>query len=442
MARRMNRRQFAVSSMGIAAGGAALAQPRGANDRIRVGVAGIRGRGGELARWFAERPDVEVAYLCDVDSRLFPERVKEIAGICSREPRCVQDVRVVLDDREVDALVVATPDHWHALQTIWACQAGKDVYLEKPVAHNIREGRKMVEAARKYGRVVQVGTQTRSAEYLYLAKEAIKNGDLGEIHLVRVLNSKVRPTIGHTPEEPVPPGVDYDMWLGPAPLRPFSMNHFHYSWHWFWAYSGGDIINDGVHQIDLARWLAGVTVPVSVSSTGGIHHFRDEQETPDTHVVNWDFRGLTMIFEQSLWSPYLKKMPIALRDLDDLPKWPFSGTRIELYGTRQIMFFERHGGGWQTFDADGNSTRVEPGRFTNREHIANFLDCMRSRATPVADIEEGHLSTLLCHYGNIAYRCGRKLAIDPETQGFPDDDEAAALVSRTYRAPWILPDQV
>jgi predicted dehydrogenase len=220
------------------------------------------------------------------------------------------------------------------------------------------------------------------------------------------------------------------------------MNHFHYSWHWFWAYSGGDIINDGVHQIDLARWLAGVTIPTSVSSTGGIHHFRDEQETPDTHVVNWDLAGLTMIFEQTLWSPYLKKMPIALRDLDDLPKWPFSGTRIELYGTRQIMYFERHGGGWQTFDADGQSTRIQPGRFTNREHIANFLDCMRTRKTPTADIDEGHLSTLLCHYGNIAYRCGRKLRIDPETQGLVDDVEANRLVRRTYRAPWVLPDQV
>jgi predicted dehydrogenase len=186
----------------------------GANDRIRVGVAGIRGRGGELARWFAERRDVEVAYLCDVDSRLFAERVREVAEICSREPRCVQDLRVVLDDPEIDALVVATPDHWHALQTVWACQAGKDVYLEKPVAHNIWEGRRMVEAARKYGRVVQVGTQTRSAEYMYQAKDTILGGELREIHLVRVLNSKVRPTIGHTPEQPVPPGVDYDMCSG------------------------------------------------------------------------------------------------------------------------------------------------------------------------------------------------------------------------------------
>lgn len=442
MDRRLTRREFAAKSAAVMAVGAAAGQVIGANDRIRVGVAGLRGRGGELARWFAEQPDVEVAYLCDVDSRLFADRAAAVARISGKEPRCVQDVRTILDDREVDALVVATPDHWHALQTIWACQAGKDVFLEKPLAHNIWEGRQMCAAVRKYGRVVQVGTQTRSAEYLQQAKDYLLSGKLGDIHLVRVLNSKVRNTIGHTPEEPVPAGVDYDMWLGPAPARPFSQNHFHYSWHWFWAYSGGDIINDGVHQVDLARWLAGVTVPTAVVSSGGIHHFKDEQETPDTHIVNWEFPGMTMIFEQSLWSPYLKKMPIALRDLDDLPKWPFSGTRIELYGTREIMFFERHGGGWQTFDEDGRSVRIQPGRFTNHEHIADFLNCMRTRSTPVAPIEEGHLSTLLCHYGNIAYRCGRKLLIDPATQGFVADDQANALVKRSYRSPWVVPETV
>jgi predicted dehydrogenase len=256
------------------------------------------------------------------------------------------------------------------------------------------------------------------------------------------LNSKQRNPIGVTPIQSVPEGLDYDMWLGPAPERPFSENHFHYSWHWFWDYSGGDIINDGVHQIDLARWLAGVTVPVSVSSTGGIHFFDDEQETPDTHVVNWDFPRLTMVFEQTLWTPYMKKTPIPMRDLDDLPNWPFSGTRIEIYGTKEKLFLSRHGGGWQAFGIDGTPVRTQPGRFPNHEHIENFLDCIRSREKPVADIEEGHLSTLLCHYGNIAYRLGRKLLIDAKTQGFVNDPQANGLVKRSYREPWIVPEVV
>jgi len=440
----VNRRVFGkvAAGAGLSAALNPLARVSGANDRVKIGIIGIRGRGGQLCGWFAERKDVDLAYLCDVDSRLFDERTKQVAEISGRRPECIQDMRKIMEDPEVDAVVIATPDHWHALATIWACQAGKDVYLEKPTCHSIWEGQKMVEAARKYDRVVQIGTQSRSGEYCRDAIDYLRSGALGEIHLVRVLNSKVRETIGFTPEEPVPEGVDYDMWLGPAPMRPFSMNHFHYSWHWFWVYSGGDIINDGVHQVDLARWLAGVTIPEAVSSTGGIHFFKDEQETPDTHVVNWDFPGLTMIFEQTLWTPYLKKTPMALRDLDDLPNWRFSGTRIELYGSREMMFLSRHGGGWQAFGADGNPVRTQPGRFPNREHIANFLDCVRSRKRPVADIEEGHLSTLLCHYGNLAYRCGRKLKIDPATQGFVDDPEANALVRRNYRKPWVVPEKV
>jgi predicted dehydrogenase len=440
----VNRRVFGkvAAGAGISVALSPLARVSGANDRIRIGVIGIRGRGGQLCSWFAGRKDVELAYLCDVDSRLFADRTKEVTEISGRKPECVQDMRRILDDTEVDAVVIATPDHWHALATVWACQAGKDVYLEKPTCHSIWEGQKTIEAARKYDRVVQVGTQSRSGDYCREAIEYLRSGALGEIHFVRVLNSKVRGTIGFTPEGPVPEGVDYDMWLGPAPMRPFSENHFHYSWHWFWAYSGGDIINDGVHQIDLARWLAGVTLPESVSSTGGIYFFKDEQETPDTHVVNWDFPGLTMVFEQTLWTPYQKKTPIAFRDLDDLPNWRFSGTRIEIYGSREMMFLSRHGGGWQTFGEDGNPVRTQPGRFTNLEHIANFLDCMRSRKRPAADIEEGHLSTLLCHYGNLAYRCGRKLKIDSRTQGFVDDAEANVLIKRTYRAPWTVPEVV
>ncbi|MBN2309920.1 MAG: Gfo/Idh/MocA family oxidoreductase [Candidatus Hydrogenedentes bacterium] len=446
--RSMNRREFLGRTTRTAAIlGAASAfsiNAAGANDKVVVGVMGIRGRGSQLMQWFAERDDVELAYLADPDSRLFESRAAKIESITGKRPKVTQDFRDMLDDPKVDAIVNATPDHWHAPATILACQAGKDVYVEKPASHNIWEGRKMVEAARKYGRVVQMGTQCRSATYCYQAYDYIRSAAFGDVHFVRVLNSKMRGTIGKRPDQETPEGVDYDMWLGAAPERPFNENRFHYAWHWFWDYSGGDIINDGVHQIDIARWMIGRAYPKSVTSSGGIKFFDDDQETPDTHVVNWDYDGLTMVFEQTLWTPYMKKTPFEMRDTDNLPNWPFSGTRMEIYGTKQIMFLSRHGGGWQVFDADGKSVAIQPGRFSpaNTAHIENFIDCIRTRKRPNADIEEGHLSTLLSHYGNIAYRTGRKLDIDPETEGFINDREANSYVKRKYRKGYEVPKKV
>ncbi|HOZ45296.1 MAG TPA: Gfo/Idh/MocA family oxidoreductase [Candidatus Hydrogenedentes bacterium] len=443
----ISRRQFIKRSMltGVAFGATAFSlNALGANERIVLGVMGLKGRGSYLTEEFAKRDDVEVRYLADPDSRLFAERAKTVEGITGAAPQCVQDFRRILDDPEVDGVVMGTPDHWHALGTVLACQAGKDVYVEKPTSHNIWESRKMIEAARKYKRVVQVGAQNRSAEYCYKAFEYLRSEAFGDIHFVRVLNSKSRGTIGFQPDKETPEGVDYDMWLGPAPMRPFNENHFHYAWHWFWAYSGGDIINDGVHQMDIARWLIDRKYPKRVTSAGGILYFNDDQETPDTHTVNYEFDGITMAFEQILWAPYLKKTPMAMRDTDTLPTWPFSGTRIEVYGTRQMMFLGRHGGGWEAFDADGKSVAIEHGRFTesNAAHQQNFIDCIRSRELPSGDIEKLHYSTLLCHYGNIAYRVGRVVHIDPNTEGFVDDDEANALVKRTYREPYVVPENV
>ena len=444
----MNRREFLRrSAVALTAAGAAGVSLNavGANERVVLGVMGLKGRGGFLMQEFAKRDDVEVRYLADPDTRLFKDRAKQLEGITGKAPECVQDFRRMLDDPEVDGIVMGTPDHWHAPGTIYACQAGKDVYVEKPTSHNIWESRKMIEAARKYDRVVQVGAQNRSSEYCQQAFEYIRSGEFGDVHFVRVLNSKPRGTIGKKPDLPNPPeGVDYDMWLGPAPMRPFNENQFHYAWHWFWAYSGGDIINDGVHQMDIARWMIDQEYPKSVTSAGGVHFFKDDQETPDTHTVNWDFDGLTMVFEQTLWTPYMKKTPFEMRDTDNLPNWPFSGTRMEIYGTKQILFLSRHGGGWQAFDADGKSAAIQPGRFSpsNEAHMGNFVDCIRSRKRPNGDIEKLHYSTLLCHYGNIAYRTGRRLQIDPKTEGFIDDAEANALVKREYREPWVIPEQV
>lgn len=444
----MNRRTFLkrTAAFSAAVGGipAFTRNVAGANERVVVGVMGINDRGMDLAEELAKRKDVEVRYLADPDSRLFADRIKSVAEWSGREPKAVQDFRRILDDPEIDAIAIATPDHWHAIATIMACQAGKDVYVEKPVSHNIWESRKMIEAARKYERVVQAGTQNRSAVYCHEAIAYVHSGALGDVHFVRVMNSKLREPMKPTDDGPVPEGVDYDLWLGPAPMRSFNANHFHYSWHWFWNYGGGDLGNDGIHQIDLARWAIRKTYPHAVVSTGATYGLRDGRETPDTQTVAWEFDDVTLELEQTLWTPYMIKTPLELRDKGGMPNWMFNGTRVELYGSKQFMYLGRMGDGWQAFDAEGKSLFEHRGQFaaTNTRHMENFVECVRSRNRPNADIEECHLSTLLAHYGNISFRTGRRLHVDASTEGFVDDAEANALVKRQYREPWTIRDAV
>jgi predicted dehydrogenase len=405
---------------------------------------GINDRGMDLALELARMDGVEVRYLADPDSRLFRSRARLVETHGGSQPDCVQDFRRMLDDPDVDAVAIATPDHWHALSTVLACQAGKDVYVEKPTSHSVWESRKMVEAARKYNRVVQVGTQNRSATYCMEAIEYARSSAFGPIHFVRVMNSKLRGPMSEEPDRETPPGVDYGMWLGPAPDRPFNKNHFHYNWHWFWAYGGGDLSNDGVHQIDLARWTIRQTHPKFVAAAGANHVLKDTREAPDTQSVTWEFDDITMVLEQTLWTPYMVKTPLELRDKGGVPNWPFNGTRVEVYGARQFMYLGRMGDGWQAFDADGKSILSEQGQFaaTNTRHMVNFIECIRTRKRPNADIEEGHYSTLLAHYGNIACRVGRRLRVDAATEGFVDDTGANALVKRSYREPWVIPERV
>ncbi len=437
----LSRRAFLA---GVGAAGIGALGVAGANDRVVVGIIGIHDRGMDLALEFAACADVEVRYLADPDSNLFDERAARIESACGKRPQCVQDFRTILDDTELDAVAIATPDHWHALATILACQAGKDVYVEKPTSHSIWESRKMVEAARKYDRVVQVGTQNRSADYIHAALEYVQAGSLGEIHVVRIANSKLREPMIAKPDSPVPDGVNYDLWLGPAPAHAFNENRFHYQWHWFWDYGGGDLINDGVHQMDLARWLTGQRLPKTVHSVGALHVLKDDRETPDTQMVQWEFPDMIMVLEQTLWAPYMKKIPFEVRDLDVLPEWKFAGTRIELHGTRNIMYLARMGGGWQVFDGDGQSVGIQHGKFSpaNTRHVVNFVECIRTRNRPQADIEEGHYSTLMGHHANIAYRVGRRLAIDEATHGFVNDNDANALVKRVYRENYRVPEEV
>lgn len=446
------RRQFlrrTVATAGVTAGLAvAPAGLRAAASRRKF-VVGIMGCGGRcrflLEDCFAKRQDIEIAYVSDVDARRLADVARLVEKLTGKAPRAVADFRRILDDKDVHALFSITPDHWHALSTILACQAGKDVYVEKPCSHNVWEGRKMVEAARKYKRVVQVGAQTRSGDYTRQAVEYVRSGRLGSVHLVRVVNMKEWASIGRKPDGPVPAGVDYDAWLGPAPQRPFNENRFHYTWHWHWDYSGGDIINDGVHQIDAARMLIGRDYPTAVTSTGGKFSTPDDDaDVPDTQVAVWDFDGLRMVFELTLRTPYMQKLAWELRDkLDYYPNWPFDGMRVEVYGTRGLMFFERHGGGWQVFDDKAKVVAEANDRHPHYKHLDNFFECMETRNRPNGDVEELHKSTLLCQIANISYRLGgRRLAFDGRTETFVGDAEANELLKRTGRGPWTIPDSV
>ena len=439
----MRRRDFLRGSVAVAFTGNAAAQRiLGANERLRVGVMGLGGRGRHLVRVLAARPNVEITHICDVDSRSFKRALSIVKEHQNGVPQTTKDFRYILDDKSVHILVNATPDHWHSLATILACQAEKDVYVEKPASHNLWEGRQMVDAARHYNRVVQLGTQNRSAPYVQKAVQYILSGGLGNIHLVRVINMKQMGGIGRKADQAPPKELDHSMWLGPAPIRPFNPNRFN-QWNWFWDYSGGDIINDGVHQLDIARWLIDRNYPLTVTSAGGSYHFEDDRETPDTQHVLFEYKGLTMTFELAMWTPYMKKTPWKFRQKDDFPNWMFSSTRVEVYGTNGIMMMGRHGGGWQAFGTDWKEIASEVGRRPLDHHLDNFFDCIRSRNRPNADIETGHLSTLLAHIANISHRLeGRKLQFDGQKEFFPDDPEANTLARRTGRSPWIIPSEI
>jgi predicted dehydrogenase len=440
----VNRREFLKSTLGTAAMVAMLPQrqSRAANEKVRIGLMGCGGRGTAVAQMFAGRSDTQIVYVCDPDNRRSARTKQTIEKVQGKPTQVVQDFRRMLDDKNVDALINATPDHWHALGTIMACQAGKDVYTEKPLAHNIWEGRKMIKAARKYKRVVQVGMQTRSSPYAKEGVEAIRSGKLGDIHAVRVFNVMQHGMMRAGSIQPVPEGFDYDLWCGPAPKLPYNPSR---AWLNQWEYSCGPIPGDAIHQLDFARMLLGdLPCPTTVSHTGGVHALKDGRQVPDTQFALYEFgNDFTLVFESALWMPYMKKIPIYLRDNDLFPDWPFCATRIEIMGTKGIMFAGRHGGGWQIYDADDHVIDHRYGRQGDQWHQDNFLECIRTRARPNADVEQGHYSALLCHMANISYLVGnQKLTFDAKTETFVNAPDANKYLKRTYREPWVVPDQV
>lgn len=453
----MNRRDFldrtGKTTLGLATGMTILSNPRSvratpANDKLSLAMIGVRGRGRALGLGFIERGDCQVTYVCDVDRKIADERAREFAKAQKRKmPKVERDFRRALEDKSVDAVVVATPDHWHCPATVWACQAGKDVYVEKPLGHSPWEGRKAVEAARRHKRIVQAGLQNRSAVYNIAAKKYIADGKLGRIHLCRVYNQKEWKNFPARPDSAPPSGFDWDMYNGPAPEAPYNVNYVN-CWNHFWRYSGGDIINDGVHQLDLARWLIGVDYPQTVYCVGGRYDSSGAAETPDTQMATFEFDKLLMTFELTLYTPYmLKTSPATRESLTAYPYWPQNASRIEIFGSEGMMCVGRHGGGWQVFVRTRNEKPVvkaaENGRFPDPEHKENFVRSIRSRELPNADVEQAHRSTLLAQYANISLRLGGvKLAIDPKTEQIAGNAEAAKMFRREYRRPWTIADEV
>jgi len=422
MKTQLDRRTFlaaAGSSLMVLPGRSAGAAP---SERVRVAVIGLRNRGTDHARLFAANPGAEVAAVCDIDDAMFAKPVNAVEKIAGKPPRTEKDFRRLLDDKSIDAITIATPDHWHALLTVLACQAGKDVYVEKPASYNMVEGRRMVEAARKYKRIVQLGTQNRSTPHIDEAIARVRGGSIGKVGQARAWIHQKRENIGHGKPGPVPPGVDYAMWQGPAPDRPFYPNRFHYTWHWFWHWGTGELGNNGVHGIDVARWGLGVDAPIAVSSGGGKYIWDDDQEVPDTQLVTWEFPGACLTWEHRMWSRHKAE-----------------GSRVgcAFYGDKGTLIVDD--AGWRIEEGDGSKgSRRERGEV---KHVQNFLDCVKSREKPNADIEIGHLSTRLCHLGNIAYRTGKKLTFDADKESF-HDAAADALLAREYSSRFEMPSQV
>ncbi len=475
--RQINRRDFVKLS---AAAGLSAAVPfsraRGANDVVRVAVVGIRTQGSNHIKWFSKIPGVRVVAICDAD-RAFLDREERKFAERNEKVDTYVDYRKLLEDKNIDAVITATPNHWHALVTVWACQAGKDVYVEKPVSHNIWEGRRMVEAARKYNRIVQSGTQRRSDEGLREAIDYVNGGNLGAVRLVRGLVYGRRDSIGKVEgPQPVPETVDYDLWSGPAPMAPLMRKNLHYDWHWVWPTGDGDFGNNGIHYIDICRWVTGKNeLPPRVVSLGGRLGYVDDGETANTQIVFCDYQPVPILFE-------LRNLPRAKGDsaMDH-----YRGIR---YGVIVDCEDGYLAGGW-AYDKEGK--RVKQFRLTEGAgHHQNFIDAVRSRKVSDlnADVLEGHLSSALCHMGNISYRLGKEasrddileriggnkdivesfermqdhlllngvdvkltprmlgpwLTMDPQAEQFTGEfaEEANRLVRGTYRAPFVVPAQV
>jgi predicted dehydrogenase len=449
----MDRRKF-IKDSGYTTGMMAVAPVvikdfvgKSPNDTINVAVVGISGkdrprvrgmiggRGMVHVNTYAGIPNVRVSAICDVDERLLPGASAEVEKLFGKKPRTEVDFRKLIEDKDIDIISVATPDHWHALQTVWACQAGKDVYVEKPAHQLIAEGKKMIEAARKYDRIVQNGITWRSSTSTKAGVKFLRDGKLGEVYMARGIVHRYRPSIEIVEDSPIPEGVHWDKFLGPAPYRPFNLNRYIYNWHWFWDTGTTEFGNNGIYRMDGARWALGIdTHPVKVQCSGGLFLRKDDQEVPNMMTATYEYEDGRIIQNE-------------FRGLYTNPEGVERHNGTFLYGEDGWMAL--NGGSFKTYFGKNN----EPGPSMSDDDLPdeektngweNFVDCVRSRKMEDLDCEvaEGHLSASIGHLGNIAYRAGRKLEFDPATEKFVNDPEADKLLTRDYRAPYLMPDKI
>ena len=439
LARVENRRAFLKSAAAASAFVNLNSAAMGANDKVTLALIGGRNQGnGDALR--AVRAGARFKTFCDLDPRVLEKTGADIATLQGSKPQFEDDFRRVLDDKEIDAVMIATPDHWHARMAILACQAGKDVYVEKPLCQTIHEGQLIRDAARKHDRVVQVGTQRRSMEHFKAAAEFVASGRLGKVPLIKAWINQIRIDIGKPADSNPPPGVDYDRWLGPAPKRPFNENRFHYTWRFFWDYGNSEIGNQGIHVLDVALWAiqlmrgfeARQCLPKRISATGGIYWLDDAKEVPDTQIVTYDYGDMMLNFElRSFATDYA--MPHTEPRIGPKSAGGPADFATAYYGTEgtALALNDR----WEVHWRDG---KVEQTRASGGSHEENFLECVKTRRKPHADVEIGRLSTMLCHLGNVSYKLGRDVRFDPKTEKF-GDAEANKLMNKEYRAGYELP---
>jgi predicted dehydrogenase len=440
----MNRRYFLMGATGALASTQVkshmLASP---NDTVRIACVGVRGQGKAHLNQYSQMKNVEIAAICDIDENVLNSRLDMVEKKTGKKPASYWEIRKLLEDKSIDAISIATPDHSHTLQTIWSLQAGKHVYCEKPCSHNVFESKQIVAATKKYGKIVQHGTNSRSGVAIRDAIQKMNDGLIGDVYHARGLCFKWRNTIGRAPAEPVPAGVHYDPWLGPAPKHDYTKNRFHYNWHWFWDYGSGDFGNQGIHELDIARWGLGVSYPYKVSAIGGHYMFDDDQETPNTLSVSYEFReggkNKLMTFEVRHWATNYEDQ-IGVNHKGD------SGSIGNIfYGSKGYLCIEWYTKYWTyLFDTKTKERHAGPAEDEGGNNWANFIEAVRANDPDKrnAPIEEGAKSATLMHLGNISYRLGRTLTFDSEKLECVGDHEANVMFKRKYRAPYVVPDTV
>jgi predicted dehydrogenase len=439
----VNRRHFLMSAAALPVALKASALPS-QNDTVRVGVVGFNGRGKAHISAYLKIPNVEIAALCDVDAAVVESGCKMMEAVGRKRPATFTDIRRLLEDRSIDAVSLATPNFHHTLQTIWAVQAGKDVFVEKPCSYNMFEAQQIIAASRKYNRIVQDGTG--AGGQLHEAKRRLAEGIIGDVYMARGLCFKWRDTIGRAKEEPAPAGVAYDLWTGPAPAKPFTRNRFHYNWHWQWDYGNGDLGNQGAHQIHAARMALGVKYPTRISAMGGHFMFDDDQETPNTLTATFEFNDAgtkkLLVFEVRHW---MTNNEAGIGERSDAQAGAAAGQPQTVgniwYGSKGYLATGR--GGWQTFMGQEQAPGPKSEAGAGVGGFVNFIDVVRSRKREdqLSEIEDGAISTMLIHLANISYRTGRTLYFDPIAYSCKGDAEATAMFSRNqYRSPFIVPN--